>query len=91
MTNWKIYRLGNICDLVAGFAFKSKDFGNYPNKVVKIADIQPPVVNTNELAGVDMSYYDTNKLRKYIVTKGDYVLAMTGATIGKLGCLTDDI
>lgn len=91
MTKWKTYRLGEICNLVAGFAFKSKDFGDHPNKVVKIADIQPPVVNTNELVGVDMSNYDTNKLRKYIVSKGDYVLAMTGATIGKLGRITNDI
>ena len=91
MTSWKTYRLGNICDLVAGFAFKSKDFGNYPNKVVKIADIQPPVVNTNELVGVDLSNYDPIKLSKYLVSKGDYVLAMTGATIGKLGRITEDI
>ena len=91
MTEWKTYRLGDICDLVAGFAFKSKDFGAYPNKVVKIADIQPPVVNTNDLAGVDMSSYSTNKLCKYIVTKDDYVLAMTGATIGKLGRIINDI
>lgn len=91
MNSWKTYRLGDVCNLVAGFAFKSKDFGDYPNKVVKIADIQPPVVNTNDLVGVDMSNYDANKLRKYIVSKGDYVLAMTGATIGKLGRITDDI
>jgi len=91
MTEWKTYRLGDVCNLVAGFAFKSKDFGDHPNKVVKIADIQPPVVNTNDLVGVDMSNYDTNKLRKYIVSKGDYVLAMTGATIGKLGRIANDI
>ena len=91
MTSWKTYKLGDICDLIAGFAFKSKDFGDNPNKVVKIADIQPPVVSTNDLVGVDMSNYDANKLRKYIVSKGDYVLAMTGATIGKLGRITDDI
>ena len=84
-------RLIDICNLVAGFAFKSKDFGDYPNKVVKIADIQPPVVNTNELVGVDLSNYDTVKLSKYLVSKGDYVLAMTGATIGKLGRITDDV
>ena len=91
MTSWKTYRLGDICSLVAGFAFKSKDFGDHPNKVVKIADIQPPVVNTNELVGVDLSNYDTIKLSKYLVSKGNYVLAMTGATIGKLGRITNDI
>ena len=91
MINYKTYKLEDICDLVAGFAFKSKDFGNYPNKVVKIADIQPPIVNVNDLAGVDLSAYDPSKLQKFIVSKGDYVLAMTGATIGKLGRITNDI
>lgn len=91
MSNYKTYKLEDICDLVAGFAFKSKDFGNYPNKVVKIADIQPPIVNVNDLAGVDLSAYDPSKLQKFIVSKGDYVLAMTGATIGKLGRITNDI
>ena len=77
--------LGDICTLVAGFAFKSKDFGNYPDKVIKIADIQPPIVDMSSLTGIDISQYNSQKLEKYKTQKGDYVLAMTGATIGKLG------
>ena len=91
MIKYKTYKLSDLCDLVAGFAFKSKDFGDYPNKVVKIADIQPPTVNINDLAGIDLSAYNPSKLQKFIVSKGDYVLAMTGATIGKLGRITNDI
>ena len=91
MNEWKTYKLGKICDLVAGFAFKSKDFGLYPNKVVKIADIQPPIVSTTDLSGVNISSYDTSKLQKYVVKNGDYVLAMTGATIGKLGRIVNNI
>ena len=91
MNEWKTYKLGEICDLVAGFAFKSKDFGLYPNKVVKIADIQPPIVSTTDLSGVNISSYDTSKLQKYVVKNGDYVLAMTGATIGKLGRIVNNI
>lgn len=89
MSKWKTYRLGEICDLVAGFAFKSNHFGNYANQVIKIADIQPPIVK-KELMGVDLSTYDANKLKKYIVSRGDFVLAMTGATIGKIGRITTD-
>ena len=91
MNDWKKYRLGDVCDLISGFAFKSKDFGNYPDKVIKIADIQPPTVNTHDLIGVDLSTYDKYKLKKFIVSNGDFVLAMTGATIGKLGRITHDI
>ena len=32
-----------------------------------------------------MSGYNKEKLKKYIVSQGDYILAMTGATIGKIG------
>lgn len=85
MSEWKTYRLGDICTLVAGFAFKSNNFGDYPDKVIKIADIQPPIVDMSSLTGVDISQYNSQKLEKYKIQKGDYVLAMTGATIGKLG------
>ena len=82
---WKEVRLGDVCNLIAGFAFKAKDFGEFPTKVIKIGDIKPPFVDYVGQVGVDISCYDINKLSKYTVRYGDYVLAMTGATIGKVG------
>lgn len=90
MEEWKEVKLSDICDLIAGYAFKSKDFGDYPTKVLKIADINPPFVSSENSSGVDLSKYDVSKLEKFVVTKGDYVLAMTGATIGKLGRFTSE-
>ena len=77
--------LEDVCDLVAGYAFKSKDFGNYSSKVIKIAHITPPTVDMEGLSGVDITKYNPQKLEKYIAGSGDFVLAMTGATIGKIG------
>ena len=88
--NWRKVKLDNVCELIAGFAFKSKDFGAYPDKVVKITNIEPPFVNMTNLVGVDLSKYNRNNLAKFIVKRGDYVLAMTGATIGKLGRISND-
>ncbi len=90
MSEWKEVQLNETCDLIAGYAFKSKDFGNYPTKVLKIADINPPFVSSEKSSGVDLSNYDVDKLEKYIVKKGDYILAMTGATIGKMGRYVSD-
>ena len=90
MSEWKEVQLNETCDLIAGYAFKSKDFGNYPTKVLKIADINPPFVSSEKSSGVNLSNYDVDKLDKYIVKKGDYILAMTGATIGKLGRYVSD-
>ncbi len=79
-------KLGDVVDTVAGFAFKSKDFGSaYPDKVIKITHITPPTVDTCNLATVNLVPYQKDKLQKYIARQGDFVLAMTGATIGKIG------
>lgn len=78
-------QLSDVCDLIAGFAFKSKHFGNYKDKVIKIASITPPTVSMNNLVGVDLSQYNSSKLGRFVAHTGDYVLAMTGATIGKIG------
>ena len=82
-------KLRDCCELVPGFAFKSKDFGVGFTKVIKIKDIQPPFVNLNNSDTIDISKHDKEKLQKYYVKKGDFVIAMTGATIGKVGMITE--
>jgi type I restriction enzyme S subunit len=84
---WTNTTLGEACDLVAGFAFKGKDFGDFPHKVIKIKDINPPLVDITNAGGVSIDSYEKEKLQKYLVDSGDFVLAMTGATIGKIGRL----
>ena len=85
MKNWQNVKLGDVCELIAGFAFKSKNFGDFTDKVIKITNIEPPFVNMTNLSGIDLSQYNKSKLEKFEAKQGDYVLAMTGATIGKLG------
>lgn len=82
---YKTVALYEVCDLVPGFAFKSENFGDYKDKVIKIGDIVPPDVDMEHLPGVDISCYNKDKLKQYLVYAGDYVLAMTGSTIGKVG------
>ena len=91
MEEWKEYRLEDVCGLVPGFAFKSKDFGDYETKAIKIKDIQPPFIDFEGSDGVCLTGYNKDKLKKYLVKKGDFLLAMTGATIGKIGRYTYNI
>ncbi len=87
---WENTTLNEVCDLIPGFAFKSKDFGDYPTKAIKIGDIHPPRINTDTLVGVNLEAYNITKLEKFKVLKGDFILAMTGATIGKIGRYNDE-
>ena len=90
MSEWKKVRLGEVAELVAGYAFKSKCFGDYNSKVIKITDINNEGFFCAALPGVDISQLDKKKLDKYLVKRGDYVLAMTGS-IGKIGKLLDGV
>lgn len=90
MSEWKEIRLNEVCDLVAGYAFKSSDFGEYPSTVIRIGDIKPPFVEVYNAIGVDIQNYDIHKLAKFEIKRGDFILAMTGATIGKIGLYTSN-
>ncbi len=87
MSEWKEYTLDDIANIIPGFAFKSQHFGDAGMPVIKITDINPPYINVRAAMRVDLSQYDTSKLSKYMIHKNDFVVAMTGATIGKVGKL----
>lgn len=84
----KLIPLSDIANVVGGYAFKGSDFGNCGVPVVKIANIEPPMVNirscervpTEKIAGLD----------RFRLAKGDVLMAMTGATIGKVGRIRED-
>ena len=83
----KHVRLDDVAVLTPGFAFKSKDFGGYDAKVIKITDVSDDC-HVSGLTGVDLDSYSAANLEKYLVNPGDYFLAMTGS-IGKIGRITD--
>lgn len=85
MSEWEEYKLLDVADVIAGYAFKSSEFGRVGESVVKIKDINPPYVDILNTDKVDIGVYPTQKMDKYKICFGDYVIAMTGATIGKIG------
>ena len=76
-------QLSDLANVQGGFAFKGADFQAFGVAVVKIANIQPPSVSLACVARVQpdtLSGLDRFKLRD-----GDVLMAMTGATVGKVG------
>ena len=88
---WEEITIDICCDLIAGYAFKSKDFGEFDTKVIRIGDITPPFVHHDSAIGVNLANYDHRKIERYKIKYNDFVLAMTGATIGKVGRYISDV
>lgn len=81
---WKTCRLGEICKLQNGFVFKSNLFKQSGMPVLRISSIQDELVCDNRPVFADPNDYKED-LRKYEVNDGDLLIAMSGATTGKVG------
>ena len=84
---WEVNGLSNVCEVVPGYAFKSKDWQDSGVPVIKIKDIKSDnTVDVNNTACVSPEILSP-KLEKYRLINGDFLIAMTGATAGKVGRL----
>ena len=79
--DWEEKKLGDICKLQGGFAFKSNEFKETGIPVIRISNISN---HTNHIDLNSIVFY--NKIEKdenFTIKKGDLIIAMSGATTGK--------
>ena len=78
-------RIGEVCDVIPGFAFNSKDLRETGVPVVKIGNITDDYrvdINSVQCFPEDLI---TEKHEKFMLANYDILIAMTGATAGKVG------
>lgn len=80
-------KLNEVCRFQNGFAFKAKSFVNEGIPVVRIGDIQNGKIQSKSFAFISESAYQEN-LSTFFVEKNEIVIAMSGATTGKVGINT---
>lgn len=84
--HWTVSNLKHFVDIIGGYAFKSEDYSDENGvPVIRIGDISNTV---NVLSAKKASPKNLDELDRFIIKKGDLLLAMTGATIGK-NCMYD--
>lgn len=82
--NWGKRELGEVAGFQNGFAFKSKLFGTKGMPVLRIGNIQNDTIVDSNLVYTDPDDYEED-LSRYEVKPGDLLIAMSGATTGKVG------
>lgn len=88
---WQTKKLIEVCNFQNGFAFKSNLFKDDGLPILRISNIQNNGISYKKLVYFDKKSY-RDDLDKYRVFKGDLVIAMSGATTGKLAISdTDDV
>lgn len=86
--HWEVKRLKFNSKFINGFAFKSDSFsddGEYP--VIRIGDIYNDGISYDNIVYVPLN----SELDNYKVRNNDILIAMSGATVGKVGlCNSND-
>lgn len=80
---WSVGRIGSYCDIKSGYAFKSDWWTDSGYKVIKISNIINNSIDLDSCDYVAEEY--AKKAENFYVKSGDILIAMTGATTGKIG------
>ena len=80
---WSVGNIGGYCKIRSGYAFKSSWWTDRGVKVIKIKNItENGVLDMSECSYVDIKHCD--KASDFNGHAGDLIIAMTGATLGKV-------
>ena len=83
--SWEWVKLGDVCAFFNGFAFNSKKFEADGTPIIRISNIGNGSVDLSNCV------YSKDTLgSNFEVVKGDLLIAMSGATTGKMGVYEED-
>jgi type I restriction enzyme S subunit len=79
---WRVGKLGDICIIKNGYAFKSKDYVDKGVSIVRTTNFKNETIdlNTNQ---VFLTEEKSKEYEKFFLNKFDHLLVMVGASIGK--------
>lgn len=80
--------LSKYVKVIGGFAFKSEHFSTDGIPVIRISDIQGGNVSIEKAALIPKA--QVGKGERYNIEAGDILIAMSGATTGKIGLVPDN-
>lgn len=79
---WECRPIGSFAKIVSGNAFKSNLFNDTGIPIIRISNIKSDFTVRIESA---VCYEEDLKLKRFMVVSGDVLIAMSGATTGKVG------
>ena len=80
-------KIGDVCDVLNGFAFKSENYVGSGIRVIRIANVQKGYIEDTTPAFYPL---DSGGLDKYMLENGDLLMSLTG-NVGRVAMLESDM
>lgn len=81
-------KLSEICNILNGYAFKSKEYVDNGIRVIRITNVQKGIIED-----ADPKYYDISqkdKLKNYMLEENDLLISLTG-NVGRVGLMPKEL
>lgn len=79
----KKIKLGDACEILNGFAFKSENYVGSGIRVIRISNVQKGYIEDNTPAFYPL---ETKGIEKYMLEEGDLLISLTG-NVGRVAIL----
>ncbi|MBC5626628.1 restriction endonuclease subunit S [Clostridium sp. NSJ-49] len=79
---WRYLKVGDVADVLNGYAFKSKDFIGEGIPVIKIKNIVPPSIDLSDAQYVSEELF--NEKLRFALKYNDILISMTGSNINQI-------
>jgi type I restriction enzyme S subunit len=86
--DWTYKKLGEVCDILNGYAFKSNKYVGEGIRVIRIANVQKGIIVDDQPAFYPLS--TQFEIDKYILNEGDILMSLTG-NVGRVGILQKEM
>lgn len=80
---WEWKKVENICKVKGGYAFKSEEYTKTGIPVIRISNFDNGELDITNCVFINSNIL--NQFDEYKLTNGDILIAMSGATTGKIG------
>lgn len=81
-SEWKEVKLGEVADVLSGYAFKTKDFIDEGIPVIKIKNIIPPIVDISGAQYISRELF--NEKKRYALEYNDILISLTGSNVNQI-------
>lgn len=87
MSKWEMVRLGDVCDVLNGYAFKSDNYVNAGLRVIRITNVQKGFIEDKNPQFYSLEKSD--ELEKYRLYDDDLLISLTG-NVGRVALLPQE-
>lgn len=88
MNEWKTVRLGDVCEILNGYAFKSDKYVDSGIRVIRITNVQKGFIEDNSPAFYPIT--EQENLKDYELHENDLLISLTG-NVGRVALLSKEM